>query len=70
MILNPPPPCPHCGKFMVREPPHLGGLVCEACGMGYTYSYAVRLGYVAEMAPGDREKAIAAYRARMEAGFR
>jgi len=49
---------------MKPEGPPFYGLICE-CGMGATYAFAVREGFVEEVRPGDRESAIAAYKERM-----
>ena len=62
-------PCPRCGKPMLPEGPPFYGLKCE-CGMGATYSFAVRIGAVPEIRPGDRQRAIDAYKERQEIDHR
>jgi len=52
------PYCPNCDEILQKEDPHLGGLTCEKCGIGFTYSFAVRKGYVDEMVPGDQKQAL------------
>jgi hypothetical protein len=49
---------------MKPEGPPFYGLICE-CGMGATYAFAVREGFVDEIRPGDRARAIEAYKERM-----
>lgn len=55
--------CPRCGKEMKPEGPPFYGLICE-CGMGATYAFAVRVGAVPEIEPGDRQRAVEAYEQR------
>ena len=60
-------PCPACGKISLkREGAPFHGLECTACNTGFTYSYAVRMGLVGEIVPGDRKRAILAYHKRMK----
>jgi ribosomal protein L37AE/L43A len=60
-------PCPACGKTSLkREGAPFHGVECTACNTGMTYSYAVRMGLVEEVVPGDRNQAILAYKRRMK----
>lgn len=65
MMKSPLPKCTQCGRRMRREGAPTHGLICK-CGFGITYAFAVRMGWVDELVEGDQQRAIDAYKNRLE----